>query len=272
MSPDDDLELIRAAALEAGVLAMGYSERGEVRTWSKAGGSPVTNADIAVDTLLKQRLLEARPGYGWLSEETTDDEARLAARRVFVVDPIDGTIAFMKGRPWWAVCIAVVEDGAPVAGALYAPAVGEMYDALAGGGARLNGAPVMSSGRAALEGSALLADARTLRRPDWPQPWPEDMRIESRNSVAYRMALVASGAFDAVVALSSKCDWDLAAADLIAREAGAVSTDHLGRPFAYNLPSARKRSLVCAPPVLHRLILERVGHIDLPSHPGEPHL
>ena len=114
------------------------------------------------------------------------------------------------------------------------------------------------------QGSALLADARTLRRPDWPEPWPDELRIESRNSVAYRMALVAAGAFDAVLALSSKCDWDLAAADLIAAEAGAGSTDHRGRPFAYNQPSVQKPSLICAGPPLHRLILERVSHIDLP--------
>ena len=260
-----DLELIREAALEAGELATSFLTQGRVETWSKAGGSPVTNADLEVDRLLKQRLLVARPDYGWLSEETLDDETRLARRRTFVVDPIDGTIAFIKGRPWWAISIAVVEDGAPIAGVLQAPAVAETYEAAVGGGSRLNGAPIAASVRADLEGSAILADTRTLRRPDWPQPWPQDMRIESRNSVAYRMALAASGAFDAVLALSSKCDWDLAAADLIAREAGAVSTDHLGRRFAYNGPSVKKRSLICAGPALHRLILERVRHIELPT-------
>jgi myo-inositol-1(or 4)-monophosphatase len=260
-----DLELIREAALEAGELATSFLSKGKVKTWSKAGGSPVTNADLAVDRLLKRRLMQARPDYGWLSEETLDDKARLQARRVFVVDPIDGTIAFIKGRPYWAISIGVVEAGAPIAGVLHAPAVGETYEAAAGAGAWLNGQAIAASARAELEGSAVLADVRTLRRPDWPQPWPDDMRIESRNSVAYRMALVASGAFDAVVALSSKCDWDLAASDLIVREAGAVATDHLGRRFAYNQPSVKKRSLICAGPELHRLILSRVGHIELPK-------
>ena len=260
-----DLELIRDAALEAGDLAMGFLKQGKLKTWSKAGGSPVTNADLEVDRLLKQRLLAARPDYGWLSEETLDDRSRLAARRTFVVDPIDGTIAFIKGRPWWAISIAVVQDGAPIAGVLQAPAVAETYEAAVGEGARLNGAPIRASDRALLEGSSVLADAPTLRRPDWPRPWPEDLRIESRNSVAYRMALVACGAFDAVVALSSKCDWDLAACDLIVREAGALATDHLGRRFVYNQSSAKKPSLICAGPALHRLILERVGHIELPS-------
>ena len=260
-----DLELIRNAALEGGEIATKLLGQGRVKTWSKVGGSPVTNADLAVDRMLKQRLLEARPDYGWLSEETLDDKARLRAKRTFVVDPIDGTIAYIKGRPWWAVSIAVVEGGAPIAGVLHAPAVAETYEAQVGQGARLNGAPIIASGRAELEGSAFLADARTLRRPDWPQPWPQDLRIETRNSVAYRMALVAAGAFDAVLALSSKCDWDLAASDLIVREAGAIATDHLGRRFVYNQPSVRKRSLICAGPEMHRLILARVSHIELPK-------
>jgi myo-inositol-1(or 4)-monophosphatase len=263
MTPD--LELIRGAALEGGEIAANLLRQGRVKTWSKDGGSPVTNADLAVDRMLKRELLKARPDYGWLSEETLDDKARLQARRAFVVDPIDGTIAFIKGRPWWAVSIAVVEDGAPIAGVLHAPAVAEIYDAELGGGARLNGEPIAATQRAELEGCSILADARLLRWDGWPQPWPQDMRIETRNSVAYRMALVAAGAFDAVLALSSKCDWDLAACDLIAREAGAVATDHLGRRFVYNQPSPRKRSLICAGPEMHRLIQARVGHIELPK-------
>jgi|WetSurMetagenome_2_1015567.scaffolds.fasta_scaffold105506_2 myo-inositol-1(or 4)-monophosphatase len=259
-----DLDLIRTAAGEAGAMALRMLTEGRVKTSYKDGGSPVTNADLALDRELRTRLLEARPDYGWLSEETEDDSSRLSARRAFVVDPIDGTFAFIRGRPWWAVSIAVVEDGEPVVGVLEAPALGETYAAEAGVGAWLNGEPIGVSNRAELEGCAVLADARTLQRHAGPEPWPE-MRIESRNSVAYRMALVASGAFDATVALSAKNDWDLAAADLIAREAGAVATDHLGQRFVYNRPSARKRSLICAGPTLHRLILDRVGHIELPG-------
>ena len=258
-----DLELIEQAGLEAGELALQFKRDGQVRTWSKEGGSPVTNADLAVDAFLKERLIGARPDYGWLSEETADDPARLAARRVFVVDPIDGTVAYIRDRPFWVVSIAVVQDGQPIAGVLRAPDLEETYTAQAAGGARRNGVAIHVGSRAALEGGAMLSDAKTIRDPRWPQPWPEDMRVESRNSVAYRMALAASGAFDAVLALSSKCDWDLAAADLIVREAGGVSTDHQGRPFAYNLPSPEKPSLVSANPALHQLIIGRVNHIDL---------
>ena len=258
-----DLELIEKAARDAGDLALDYRRSGKVKVWGKPGGSPVTNADLAVDRQLQEVLRAARPDYGWLSEETADDRSRLTARRAFVVDPIDGTIAFMKDRPHWAVSIAVVEDGQPISGVLHAPAMGETFAAEAGQGASLNGQPIRAPDRSRLEGAALLADARYLRKPDWPEPWPEDLRIETRNSVAYRMALVACGGFDAVVALSSKCDWDLAASDLIVREAGGLSTDHRGRGFAYNQASVRKRSLICAGPKLHSLILGRVGHIEL---------
>ncbi|MGZ8363591.1 MAG: 3'(2'),5'-bisphosphate nucleotidase CysQ [Caulobacteraceae bacterium] len=257
-----DLALIREAALEAGALAL--SMRGAAKAWAKGDSTPVTDADVAVDALLKQRLLGARPDYGWLSEETADNPARLSTRRQFVVDPIDGTVAFIKDRPWWAVSIAVVEDGRPVAGVIFAPSVDETYEAEAGVGATLNGAPIRVSETGALEGAAILADLRYLSAPGWPEPWPQ-MRVESRNSVAYRCCITASGAFDATLALSSKCDWDLAAADLIASEAGALVTDHKGRAFTYNRPSPVKPSLICAAPALHALIRARVDHIDLQS-------
>jgi myo-inositol-1(or 4)-monophosphatase len=260
MSGQDDLDLIRAAALEAGRLALESRAKG-LKIWSKPGGSPVTDADIAVDTLLKLRLKDARPDYGWLSEETVDDQARLSLRRLFVVDPIDGTAAYLKDKPWFTVCIAVVEDGQPVTAVVHAPELGETYEATVGGGARLNGAPIAPSDCAEIEDCAMLGDARMFADPRWPQPWPA-MRIETRNSIAYRMVQVACGAFDAALALTPKNDWDLAAADLICREAGACVGDHMGRPFVYNRPAPIQRSLLCAAPGLYELILTNLGHID----------
>ncbi|PVM72954.1 3'(2'),5'-bisphosphate nucleotidase CysQ [Caulobacter radicis] len=257
-----DLDLILDAAREAGALALAARARG-VKIWSKEGGSPVTDADLAVDALLKERLGAARPDYGWLSEETVDDPARLATARQFVVDPIDGTVAFMKDKPWFAVSVAVVENGRPIAGVVHAPALDETYAAMLGGGATLNGAALTPSLSTTLDGAAMLGDARMFAHPAWPTPWPE-MRVEARNSIAYRICLVAAGAFDAAIALTPKSEWDLAAADLICGEAGALLTDHLGRKFAYNRPNPTVPSLVCANRALHPLILSRVGHIDLP--------
>ena len=258
-----DLDLILEAAREAGALAVSAREKG-LKIWSKDGGSPVTDADLAVDALLKARLRGARPDYGWLSEETVDDPARLATDRQFLVDPIDGTAAYLKGKPWFAVSIAVVEAGRPIAGVVLAPALDETYAARAGGGATLNGVPIAPGAATSLDDAAMLGDAKMFAHPTWPTPWPT-MRVESRNSIAYRICLVASGDFDAAIALSPKNEWDLAAADLICAEAGAVLVDHKGRGFRYNRPNPLFPSLVCANKALAPLILSRVGHIDLPQ-------
>jgi myo-inositol-1(or 4)-monophosphatase len=263
MSLDADLALILEAAHEAGRLAHELRARG-LDVQYKAGNSPVTNADLAADALLRQRLGAARPDYGWLSEETADDPARLDRRRLFVVDPIDGTRAFLNDRPWWAVSIAVIEDQRPVAGVVYAPEVGETYAAGAGRGATRNGAPIAPSGVCAVEGCAMTGDPRVFSHDGWPIPWPE-MRIEQRNSTAYRMCLVAAGEFDAAVAPFPKHDWDVAAADLIASEAGCYVGDHAGLPFRYNGPSPIQKSLICTAPGLAPLILERVRHIGTAS-------
>lgn len=258
----NDLDLILQAAREAGELALAAREDG-LKIWSKAGGSPVTDADLAVDTLLKTELGAARPDYGWLSEETADDPARLATPRQFVVDPIDGTVAFMKGKPWFAVSIAVVENGQPIAGVVHAPALNETYAATLDGPPTLNGDVIRPSLTDRLPGAAMLGDPKMFAHPAWREPWPA-MRIESRNSIAYRACLVAAGTFDAAIALSPKSEWDLAAADLICRRAGAWISDHKGHDFAYNRPVPQVPSLVCANRALAPLILSRVGHIELP--------
>lgn len=256
----DDLSLILAAAHEAGALARELRHAGLEVEYKGEDGTPLTNADLAADQLLTERLRTARPDYGWLSEETADDTARLERRRIFVVDPIDGTRAFLNGLPWWSVAIAVVEDGAPVAGVVYAPETNETYAAMAGAGATLNGAAIGPSRAAELEGCRMAGDAAVFRHPAWPQPWPQ-MQIEKRSSTAYRMCLVAAGAFDAAVAPVRKADWDVAAGDLIAREAGCFVGDHTGAGFTYNRPRPSQASLICATPALAPLILNRVGHI-----------
>lgn len=255
----DDLALIVEAAHEAGVLARDLRNRG-LDVEFKEDRSPVTNADLATDTLLTERLRLARPDYGWLSEETADATHRLDCRRVFVVDPIDGTRAFLNNRPWWSVSIAIVEDGVAVAGVVYAPEFEQTYVSIVGTGARLNGEPIRHSAAAKLEDCRMAGDPALFKHSAWPQPWPV-MRVEPRNSTAYRMCLVASGDFDAAVAPVRKSDWDVAAGDLIAREAGCFVGDHRGDAFCYNRPRPSQASLICATPALAPLILDRVRHI-----------
>ena len=155
----DDLELIRDAVLAAGELALSEREAG-LKIWSKSGGSPVTSADLAVDAVLRDRLLTARPDYGWLSEETADSPDRLTRRRIFVVDPIDGTVAYMKDKPWWCIPVAVVEDGRPVAAVIHAPMLNETFVATLGGGATLNGRAITPSDTTDLDDASVLAEIR----------------------------------------------------------------------------------------------------------------
>lgn len=255
--------LMVAAVREAGALALGYY-RTDLKKWMKSGDSVVTEADIAVNDLLHARLAVRRPDYGWLSEETEDDPARLACARVWVVDPIDGTRAFAKGKPHFVLSVALVEDGVPVLGVLFNPATDEFFEAAAGGGARLNGILIAVGDRTEIEGCRMAAHGPMFKHPAWPEPWP-DMEIIERNSVAYRIALVACNAADAALALNAKNDWDLAAADLILHEAGGRLTSHDGRRLVYNRELPRHRSLIAAGPRLYEALYARVGKLALPS-------
>ena len=255
-----DVALLAEAAREAGALMMRLRGRTAVR--GKADGSPVTDADLAVDAMLKARLTGARPDYGWLSEETTDDPARLAKRRVFVVDPIDGTTAYIRGKPWFCTSLAVVEDGRAVAGAVFAPELDELYMAEEGGGATLNGATIRASATSDLGAARVTGDPDTLRPPRWPP-----FEVSRRSALAWRMAATAAGAFDAAIAPSPKREWDLAAGAVIAGEAGAACTDPSGAPLRFNTPGARTPGMVVCAPALLPLILARLPHKPAPRAP-----
>ncbi len=261
-APEDiaDRDLLADAARAAGAVLMSYFGR-EVKTWNKQG-TPVTEADHASNALLHERLSAARPDYGWLSEETQDDAARLAKRSLFVVDPLDGTVSFIKKKDDFTVALAVVRDGVPVAGAVYNPCRDELYSAAVGAGATLNGAPIKTATTHAITNCRMIAARDMMQHPAWTPPWPP-MDLIKIGSIAYRLAQVASGAADATMALSSKSDWDIAAGEIIAREAGALVTRHDGAPFAYNRPDTNQISLLAANPALHAALSERVAKVNL---------
>ena len=258
---DEDYRLLKAAVEEAGKLAHSYF-RQEVAVRRKKDGTEVSDADIAVNEALKETLLGGRPDYGWLSEESEDDATRLERRLVWMVDPIDGTNAFLRHIPEWTISAALVQEGKPVLGAVFNPATGEFFHAIRGRGAFLNGKPIKVTGSETLEGALFIASGGLFKKRIWKEPWPG---VESRwvNSVAYRLALVAAGRADATVSLSAKCEWDLAAGVLIVEEAGGVVTDHHGHAFRFNLPIPRFPSLVAAPPGLHAKLIERTSLVDL---------
>jgi myo-inositol-1(or 4)-monophosphatase len=227
-----DLELLRSAALEAAELTLRFFRK-DPRAWTKAGNSPVSEADMAVDTLLKERLLAARSDYGWLSEETEDDLARLGRRRAFVVDPIDGTREFLAGRPGWGVSLAVVEAGRTRAGVFAAPALREVYSAALGGGAFRNDERLALAARSSLAGLRL-AGAKGALRGLAETAGVSAAAIEQVGSLSYRVASIAGGRFDLAFAHAGAQDWDLAAADLLVHEAGGLVISLEGESLRYN--------------------------------------
>jgi myo-inositol-1(or 4)-monophosphatase len=245
-----DLAMLIEAAHAAGDIARKHW-RADPETWDKADGAgPVTEADLEVDRMLHAELLAARPDYGWLSEETTDTPDRLAARRVFVIDPIDGTRAFIAGQRTFAHALSVVENGRPIAGVVYLPLRDKLYAAAAGSGATLNGVPVAVSAREDPVGATMLA-ARTNFAPEhWGGQAPA-LERHFRTSLAYRIALVAEGRFDAMLTLRNAWEWDIAAGCLIAAEAGATVTDRRGAPLVFNSPRAQTAGTLVAGAPLH---------------------
>ena len=175
---DEDLKLLEEAVREAGHIARKFYG-GDYKKWSKEGGSPVTEADLAVNKYLCDALTSARPGYGWLSEENADDPSRLARREVFIIDPIDGTIAFLKNRPHFTICAAIVVDGRPGCGVVYNPISDELYSARTGNGAHRNGTPIRVPAREHLAGCAMLGDRNQLTQAPFPP-----MHVQNPNSLA----------------------------------------------------------------------------------------
>ena len=237
-----------AEAVEAaGALALSLFGAG-VKSWTKGNNSPVTEADLAVDRLLFERLSAIDPGFGWLSEESADSPARLDARRLWVVDPIDGTRGFMAGSADWAVSAALVEDGVPVLAALFAPVSAELFLARSGGGATQNGLGLAIADREALSGASAAGPAPSVDRLAHAA---DVVRLPRSRSLALRLARVATGEIDIAISGDAANDWDLAAAHLIVREAGGALTSFSGAPVRYNAPSPRHPPLLCAGHALH---------------------
>jgi len=239
----DDLELIRDAARQAAEIAHDFFGRSPEVWWKNEGRSPVSAADFAANDRLQSVLLKARPNYGWLSEETDVDAARLSVETLFVVDPIDGTRAFINGEKTWCVSVAVVHRGSPVAGVLAAPALEEEFTAFAGGPALKNGAPIeVTSGRS---GSQLtVAVDETLLKKFDPALQQDIQRARYIPSLAYRLAMVADGRIDGTIVRRNSHDWDLAAADLILERAGGRLTGLDGNRLTYNRPGVSHEMLV----------------------------
>jgi len=205
-----------------------------------------------------------------LSEESEDDQKRLCKKYVWIVDPIDGTRAFLNNKPHWLVSVALVVEGVVQLGCLYNPVSDEFFEAERGKGAFLNGTRIFIEGQKQIEGATIIVAQGRLRGKNWPQPWPS-VNCFMVNSVAYRMALVASNKADAMLALSGKSDWDLAAADLLVREAGGKVSDHQGNEFTFNRENTRHQSVLVANPDLYEEMLARTKQVEARKRHGCGH-
>ncbi|OKO78199.1 inositol monophosphatase [Bradyrhizobium sp. NAS80.1] len=256
-----DAALLRDTVREAGALALSMF-RTELKKWIKGVSSPVSEADIAVNDLLEARLRTATPDYGWLSEESADDAARLSRRLTWVVDPIDGTRNYLNGHDEWCVSVALVEDASPVLAAVFAPTSDEFFFAVRGRGTTLNGKAVHAAGGSALDFSRVAGPKPMVERLNSSGG---DIRLHSRiGSLALRLCRVADGVLDAAFAGGNSHDWDLAAADLIVQEADGRMSDLSGDPILYNRREVTHGVLVAAGRDRHASIVAHFRSRPLP--------
>jgi myo-inositol-1(or 4)-monophosphatase len=254
---------LRAVMREAAEIARPFFKLGgqtSARIWSKAGGSPVTEADVAVDAFLKVRLSALVPTAAWLSEETADDPARIGHDLVWIVDPIDGTRAFLSGHPDWSIAVALLADDQPLIGFVHAPAGGADYEAVRGRGATRNGEPIRVDGRKTLAGARVTGPKPMIDRlAHGAKPEPEFELIARIPSLALRLARVADGSVDVGMISGHARDWDLAAADLVLREAGGFVCNFGGEPTPYNRAEPVHGELLATPVALRDPVLAAWG-------------
>jgi myo-inositol-1(or 4)-monophosphatase len=230
---------------EAGALAL-KTFRAPLRSWTKGHDSPVSEADMAVDALLRERL--SRPDIGWLSEESHDDRARLEGHALYIADPIDGTRAYLAGLPDWCICAALVEHGRPVVAGIYAPVEDQLFLAAAGAGATCNGTSIRTSERERLAGANVAGPAGYLKRLSGHV---DIVSVPKIHSLALRLARVAEGRIDLALASINAHDWDLAAADLLVHEAGGAVTTLTGEKLVYNLHDPVHGAVIAAGGPIH---------------------
>jgi len=258
------LEMATRAARAAGEVAREIYNQAEVKQWAKGEDNPLTEADLAVDRLLHDRLLAAVPDFGWLSEETLDDPARLDCEWVWVVDPIDGTKEFLQKVPHWTISIGLVHRGVPQLGVVFNPTEDFLVAGAVGEGITANGAPVAMSAAEELEGAHLVGSRSEQKRGEFDDV--KDLyRFEAVGSIAYKLALLATGRCDIYYTLSPKHEWDICGGHALVVAAGGRVTQKDGAEILYNQPKAKYRSVVAANATLHAKLLERLK--DAPLSP-----
>ena len=251
---DSDARLLIDTVREAGELGRSLSQK-TLQRWTKPDGSQVTEGDLAINDLIEKRLRPARPGYGWLSEETPDDHARMARHRLWIIDPIDGTRAFIEGRTEWCVAVALIEHGRPVMGAVFRPMEEEFYTAIAGQGASLNGEALSATDSHSLEGASIAGNRKALSTLAHTGISAD---VTGALPLQLRLAFVAAGRLDGAVSAGKRNDWDLAAGELLVIEAGGAVSGTSGEGYIYNRPEPWQQGLVAAGAKRHAALVRQL--------------
>lgn len=253
--PETDLSLLIDAARASGEIAKQFFQS-DAKTWDKPDGTgPVTEADLAVNAMLEEKLRVARPDYGWLSEESQDNLDRQSRESVFIIDPIDGTRSFIEGAKTWAHSLAIARAGKVTAAVVLLPMRDMMFSAGLGTGAHLNGAPITASLHKGVSGAQILAARPSMDARHWKAAEAPDIKRHHRPSLAYRLSLVAQGSFDAMFTFRPSWEWDIAAGALITSEAGGCITDKTGAALKFNGVDPRLNGVLAAGPALHSELL-----------------
>lgn len=252
----DDAALLFDAVREAGELGRSLARRQDLKRWTKPDGSQVTEGDLAINAFFEERLKPARPDYGWLSEETPDEPARMARQTLWIIDPIDGTRAFIEGREEWCVAVALAIAGRPVAAAVYRPMRDEFYAATAGGGATLNGEALAIPDSPSLEGTRIAGNRKALAGLSHLGITAD---LSGSLPLQLRLAYVAAGRLDGAVSAGKRNDWDLAAGELLVIEAGGAVSGTSGDRYIYNRPDPWQQGLVAAGAKRHAALIDALG-------------
>ncbi len=253
MNQLSDLPLLESAVREAGSMALAMLKQG-LTVWHKPDGSVLTDGDLVIDEFLKSTLIKARPDYAWLSEESPDDLVRLTGKRIWIVDPIDGTRSYSKGGSSWNIGASLVENGRPLLSCVYHPQLGRFYSAALGQGATLNGEKlVLAEQQESLKGLRIMGSKSLTSKCE---RYGTITVAAGDMPLLARFAMLASGELDATVSVGPKNDWDLAPGELLVTEAGGIVTDLRGNLFKYNQPSRQQPGLVAAAPSRHKALVK----------------
>jgi myo-inositol-1(or 4)-monophosphatase len=256
---ETDLIKIEHALLSAKQVVAGFTP-GEIESVLKAGGDPLTEADLAVNRVLADYL--PQPGEGWLSEETADDSSRLECSRVWVVDPIDGTREFIQGIPEWCISVGLVEEGRAVAGGILNPATNQLIVGGEGHGVTLNGHQVAMKATSDIRGALVLASRSEVKRGEWDELFTEPISIRNVGSVAYKLGLVAAGLADGTWTLVPKHEWDVAAGAALVLAGGGAVMNPDGSPAVFNQPNPKLKGFIAVGSNLSNATLELIRRVQ----------